>query len=132
MISKYIIGLVIGYITSVISSMPITVLRFGIPMCNQYLKEMIIIPDKEKTEQDLLGIIGLKELKKMYKISLCIWIPIIIIITIICLKWIDSIFIGYIIGILLQIPALIQNTGYNQNNMQDFNNSLERNISKFI
>ena len=54
MIIKYIIAIVVGYVISSISITVLTVLRFGIPLCN------ILIKNKEEDED------ALKLLRKKY------------------------------------------------------------------
>ena len=117
MVFKYIIGLIIGYFLSVILSIVLTVLRVGLPGCK------CVIEDAD----DNISILAGKELRKRYIISLLIWVPIILVIVYITTLWIDSIFIGCMIALLIQSIALIRKTGNTKINIDEFNNSLECN-----
>ena len=119
MIIKYIIGLIVGYILSSIISIILTVLRVGIPMCNSNLKY----------EKEPNIILALKLLRKKYFISLVIWIPITVVVLLITLNWANSVFVGCLIALFLQLFNLISMTGKNDTNIQEFNNSLICNIN---
>ena len=122
MIFKYIVGIIIGYIMSTILSIVMTVLRFGIPECNQRLK----------TETDNITILALKELKKRYKISILIWTPILILVSLCCYFWLKSAFIGYLIGLFINIFLIIKKSGKTTDNLLEFENSLKANTSFII
>lgn len=113
MIVKYIIGIAVGWIVSPIIIMELTVLRFGIPLCNKLLK------NKEDNEKALKG------LKKKYCLSLIIWIPIITLISLLCYNFLDKGFYGYIITIIFMTIIGFNSTGNNENNISDFYNSLQ-------
>ncbi len=119
MIIKYIIGVSVGWIIG--SSMLInvlTILRFGIPMCNVLLK------NKEDDER------ALKNLRNRYCLSLIICSIITIIITWLCYKFLNNGFKGYTFAIIVSIILGFNTTGNNTNNMADFYNSLQNQIRR--
>lgn len=113
MIIKYIIAIVVGYIISSVSIIVLTVLRFGIPLCN------ILIKNKEEDED------ALKLLRKKYCISLLIWLPIIILVTLLCCKFLGNGFYVYLVALVLMLLIGFRSTGNTESNMQEFYNSLK-------
>ena len=122
MFGKYVFALIIGWIISTGLSILLTVIRFGIPMCNNMLKE--------ETDENI--ILGLYELKKRYMVSVIVWLTIILLSTVGCFFWLESAVLGYFIAILLNIGPIIRTSGNNENNLLEFKNSLESNISYII
>jgi len=122
MFVKYVLALIIGWIISTGLSILLTVIRFGIPMCNTMLKEV--------TDGNI--ILGLYELKKRYLISIIVWLTIILLVTVGCFFLLESAVIGYFIAILLNIGTIIKTSGNNENNLLEFKNSLESNISYVV
>lgn len=112
---KIVVGLLLGWITGSIAIIVLTVLRFGIPMCNSLIK------NKEEVE-------AVKLLKKKYFISLVVWLPVIILITFLCYKFLNNGFYGFVIAWGFMILIGFGSTGKTENNISDFNNSLNRNI----
>ena len=112
MIIKYFIGMALGWIAGAISTIIFVVLRFGIPMCNSLIKN----------EEEVQAV---KMLKKKYFISLIIWIPIISLITFLCFKFLHEGLYGYIGAWAFMILIGWGSTGKTQNNMIEFNNSLQ-------
>lgn len=113
MIIKYIIAIVVGYVISSISITVLTVLRFGIPLCN------ILIKNKEEDDG------ALKLLRKKYCISLLIWFPIIILVTLLSYKFLDNGFYIYLATLVLMLLIGFRSTGNTESNMQEFYNSLK-------
>lgn len=113
MIIKYIIAIVVGYVISSISITVLTVLRFGIPLCN------ILIKNKEEDED------ALKLLRKKYCISLLIWLPIIILVTLLCYKFLGNGFYVYLATLVLMLLIGFRSTSNTESNMQEFYTSLK-------
>lgn len=111
MIIKCLIGLILGWIAGSIAIVVLTVLRFGIPMCNSLIK------NKEEIEASKL-------LRKKYFISLLIWFPVLLLITFLCYKFLDEGFYGYAISWAFMILIGFGSTGRTENNLIEFNNSL--------
>lgn len=122
MIFNHFIGLIIGYVMSTVLSILLTVLRFGIPECNLRIKN----------ESSPIIIVALKQLKNRYKISLIIWITIISLVSIGCYFWLKTAFIGYLIGLFINIISILKTSGKTPNNLLEFENSLTANISYII
>ena len=110
-IIQFAIGIFLGWVTGSIATIPITVLRFGIPMCN------ILIKNKEDVE-------ALKLLRKRYLISLIIWMPIITLITFLCFKFLDKGIYGFVVSWAFIILIGFKSTGKTENNLLEFDNSL--------
>ena len=113
MIIKYIIAIVVGYVISSISIIVLTVLRFGIPLCN------ILIKNKEEDED------ALRLLRKKYCISLLIWLPIMILVTLLCYKFLGNGFYVYLATLVLMLLIGFRSTGNTESNMQEFYTSLK-------
>lgn len=122
MIFKYFIGLIIGYIMSTVLSILLTVLRFGIPECNLRLK----------SETGPIVIVALQQLKTRYKLSLIIWFTVISLASVGCYFWLKKAFIGYLIGLLINIFSILKASGKTATNLAEFENSLKANISYII
>ena len=118
MILKYIIAFILGWITGSISIILLTLLRFGIPMCNKLIKN---------NEEDISA---LRLLRKKYFFSLIINSLLISIISIPCYIYLDTAFILFIIVIIVMILLGYTSTGATQNNLSEFNNSLKSNTVK--
>ena len=113
MIIQYIVGLAVGWFMGITGLINILIiLRFGLPRCNKLIKE-----ESELTEK-------LRGLRKTYIIALIIWTVIITVITILCYIFLGNAFVGYIIALLLAVLLGIGQTGENENNLSDFENSL--------
>lgn len=115
MIIKYLIGLIVGWIIGSIGIINIiTILRFGIPRCNRFIRN--------KTEY----LNKVKKLRTTYVISLSVWIIIVVFITIICYKFLENGFIGYIVSIIISLILGFKQTGDNLNNVSDFMKMLDK------
>lgn len=115
MVVKTFFGLILGGIVGSISTMVLTVLRFGIPMCN------VLIKNEEEVE-------AVKLLRTKYLISLIIWVPIISGITFLCYKFLfKEGFYGYLVSWVFTLLVGFGTTGKNENNFKEFQNSLDNN-----
>ena len=113
MIIKYVVGLAVGWFIGSLGLINILIiLRFGLPRCNKLIKE-----GNELTEK-------LQGLRKTYIITLTIWTVILTIVTILCYKFLGNAFIGYIVALLLAVMLGIGQTGENENNLSDFEKTL--------
>lgn len=110
-IIKFLIGLLLGWIAGSIAITVLIVLRFGIPECNFWIK------NGQEIEASKL-------LRKRYLSTLTIWIPIILLITFLCYKFLDEGFYGYAISWAFMILIGFGSTGRTENNLIEFNNSL--------
>lgn len=118
MIVKYIIGILAGWIVGTVGIMMLTILRVGLPLC------YILLKKKEEDER------ALKELKRMYFMSLLTWTFIITLITLLCFAFLNKEIYGYIISTGLVILLGFNSTGNNENNLKDFHNSLQNQIKR--
>lgn len=110
-IIKFLIGLLLGWIAGSIAIIVLIVLRFGIPECNFWIK------NGQEVEASKL-------LRKRYSYSLIIWLPIISLMTFLCYRFLNEGFYGYVISWAFMILVGFSSTGRTQNNLIEFNNSL--------
>lgn len=110
-IIQFAIDLFLGWVTGSIAIIVLTVLRFGIPACN------VLIKNNEDVE-------ALKLLRKRYFISLIIWVPIIVLITFLCFRFLDKGIYGFVISWAFMILMGFKSTGKTESNLLEFDNSL--------
>ena len=122
MIVKYFIGWFIGQIIASVGFVNIIIiLRFGLPMCNHLIKQN----DTDEIEKK-----ALKNMKSNYFLCILIWSIIIIIVSIVCYKFLDNAIWGYIIAILFTVITGFGATGNTPNNVSDFYNTLKNQTRK--
>lgn len=112
---QFIIGLVVGWIVGSIIILPITLLRFNIPMCNKLLKT------KEEKES------AVKLLRKKYYITLIFWLIIITVISLLCCKFLNKGIYGYVISSIFMVIIGFGFTGTNEKNILEFYHGLHCN-----
>lgn len=110
-IIQFVVGLFLGWVAGSLTIIPLTVLRFGIPMCNTLIK------NGEEVKASKL-------LRKKYCISLIIWIPIILLIDFICYRFLNIGIYTYFLSWAFMILIGYGSTGKTKNNLIEFNNSL--------
>lgn len=113
MILKFILGIILGWFVASIGIIALTTIRVGIPLCNTLLST------GEEDEN------ALKLLKKRYYITLLIWIPIIVLITLLCYIFLGNGFYAYLTILVLMLLIGFSSSGNTESNMQDFYHSLK-------
>lgn len=113
MILKFILGIILGWFVASIGIIVLTTIRVGIPLCNTLLKT------GEEDEN------ALELLRKKYYITLLIWIPIIVLITLLCYEFLGNGFYAYLTILVLMLLIGLSSSGKTESNIQDFYHSLK-------
>lgn len=115
MFVKFMLAIIVGWIIGSLGLINIIIiLRFGIPMCNKYIRE-------ELDEQGKVI-----ALRKKYKFALIFWIIITTVATFLFCRFLNDVFIVYLITLVVGVLLGIKSTGENQNNISDFEESLDK------
>lgn len=114
---QYIIGIIIGWIEGSVGGITvITILRFGLPLCN------ILLKNKEEDEE------AVKLLKNKYLLCLVIWLVIIFATVFLSYNFAYNIFCGYLVAVIFTVILGFNSTGNNENNISEFYHSLQSQV----
>ncbi len=123
-ILKYILSFILGIVVTSFASIILTVLRVGLPICREIIKDN---NNDNKDEIEYLKKASVKLIKKYY-LSLFVDSIIIIVISLIVYFLMKETFIFYLIFVILYTLIFFNKTGMTQDNISETEHALHCNM----